>query len=226
MSLIEITAADGHRLSAYVARPDGEVRGAIVILQEIFGVNAHIRSVADQYAQAGYIAIAPAIFDRLERGVELGYDAESTQKARSYYEQIEVHAAVMDVEAAIALGRDEADNVAVVGYCFGGLLAWIAATRGNGLIAAVGYYGGGIPARLDTAPKVPMMLHFGAEDDHIPIETLSTITETYPEVEMFIYDGAGHGFNCSDRPSFALEASVAALARTLAFIEQAMQRGA
>ncbi len=222
---LKVSAQDGHELSAYVARPAGDAAGAIVVLQEIFGVNAHIRSVADRFAQEGYVAIAPALFDRIERGVELKYEGEDMQKAYRLLQKLSPETALLDVAAAFAKLRDESfDKVAVVGFCYGGFLTWLSATRGPALgltpKCCVGYYAGGIGSVAKENPSCPVLLHFGADDSHIGPEQVEAVREAHPEVEIFLYEGAEHGFNCDARGSFNPKQAEIARGRTLAFLKE------
>ena len=221
---LQVTAQDGHTLSAYIARPEGDPKGAVVVVQEIFGVNAHIRSVADRFAQEGYLALAPALFDRTERGVELKYEGEDMQKAYSLMQKLSPETALMDVAAAFTrLKQEGSSGVAVVGFCYGGLLAWLSATRGSafGLTpdCCVGYYAGGIGGVAKEEPNCPVLLHFGAEDSHIGPEQVQAVREAHPEVEIFLYEGAQHGFNCDARTSFNPEQARIAWERTLTFVK-------
>jgi carboxymethylenebutenolidase len=215
---IQLQAADGHTLDAYVAKPAGEPVAALVIIQEIFGVNGHIRDVADRYAKEGYLAIAPALFDRYERGVDLGYDEADREKAMSFMPKLNWDWFVADSEAAAEYGRKATGKkVGIVGYCLGGTVAWLASARLK-LDAAVGYYGGGIPKMIHEKPKAPTMLHFGLKDHHIPKDAVDKVGEAYPDVQIFWYD-ADHAFNNDRRPSFAPEAAQLAKERTLAFLK-------
>ena len=198
---VTLTAADGNELSAYVARPEGEPLGGLVVVQEIFGVNQHIRSVADGYAKDGFLAVAPALFDRMERGVELAYDGEDMQRARSFIPRLDVDKALADTVAAMEFAAsDSGKKVAVVGYCFGGTIAWLTAARHHPA-AAVSYYGGRIANYAEEKLNAPVMLHFGRRDAHIPAEEVERIHAAHPEVEIYWYD-AGHGFNCDARGSY------------------------
>ncbi|MCO4836035.1 MAG: dienelactone hydrolase family protein [Acidimicrobiaceae bacterium] len=209
-----LTASDGHTLDAYEVHPDGAT-ASMVVIQEIFGVNAHIRSVADGYAAQGYHVIAPAMFDRVERGVELGYDADGIEAGRGFAGQLGIEQSMLDVAAAIehvaATGP-----VGIVGYCYGGTIAWLAANA-TPVAAAVGYYGGGIHGGRDKAPAVPVMLHFGALDAHIPLDGVHEVAAMYPDVQVHVYDNADHGFNCDVRGSSHPESAAVALERTLEF---------
>ena len=216
---IELNGADGFRAGAYRAEPEGSARGGVVVIQEIFGVNAHIREVADGYARAGYLAIAPALFDRVERGVELGYDAAGMEAGIGFARgKLDIADAMTDLAAAID-AASEAGKVGVVGYCFGGLLTWLAACRLEGVAAASSYYGGGVPTQAELQPKCPVILHFGAHDAHIPVEQVEAFAAAHPESPVHVYD-ADHGFNCDHRPSFDSAASELALERTLAHFSE------
>jgi carboxymethylenebutenolidase len=214
--MTRLTASDGHELDAYEVHPDGAA-ASIVIVQEIFGVNAHIRSVVDRYASFGYRAIAPALFDRGERGVELGYDDAGRTRGIELVMPIAFDAAMLDVAAAV---EDVADTgpVAVIGYCFGGSVAWIAACD-LPIAAAVGYYGGQIHGMIDRQPKVPTMLHFGELDHGIPLDQVDAIAAAHPDVPVHVYTGADHGFNCDARATHDARSAAIALGRTLEFLE-------
>ena len=217
-----LSAEDGHRLSAYEAKPAGTPRGGLVIVQEIFGVNRHIRSVADGYAADGYDAIAPALFDRAERGVELSYEPGDREKGVALRKAIPTTQMLLDVAAAAAAVRG-AGKVGIVGYCLGGSLAWLAATRQQGFAAAVGYYGGLIAAHVGEEPFCPVMLHFGEEDRGISMSDVAKIkAQTDPaRVQVFTYPGAGHAFNRDDSEAAFHEASAQlARERTLAFVRE------
>jgi carboxymethylenebutenolidase len=215
---IELAAADGHKLASYVAEPQGEAKGAVVVIQEIFGVNHHIRSVADGYAAAGYRAVAPALFDRLRPGIELGYGPEDIAKGRDLRAEIPLEATLQDLQAAI----DEAakhGKVAVVGYCWGGSLAYLAATRLERVGCAIGYYGGMIAQHKDEMAKAPTILHFGETDQSIPMADVETVRKAHPDMSIFVYP-AGHGFNCDERGSYDAASAKLARERTLAFIAE------
>jgi carboxymethylenebutenolidase len=217
-SSITLTAADGFQSSAYVSEPAGTPRGAIVVLQEIFGVNAHIRSVADRYAAAGYLAIAPAAFDRIEKDVDLGYGPEDMKRGSALKAAVEAlppPGVLQDVQAAVDWAA-KAGKVGIVGYCWGGLLAWRAAEQVRGLSAAVSYYGGGMTAGSEPArtPKVPVMSHFGELDKHITLDSVKAFERKHPEVEVHLYQ-ADHGFNCDLRGAYNAGAAATALERSL-----------
>lgn len=212
---VRLSADDGHELDAYEARPDG-AGAAIVIVQEIFGVNAHIRSVVDRYAALGYHAIAPALFDRVERGVELDYDEAGIGRGREIAGQIAFEPAMLDVAAAV-VHASATGPVAVIGYCFGGSVAWLAANR-LPVTAAVGYYGGAIHGMLDQAPAAPILLHFGELDHAIPLDHVEAISGAYPDVPVHVYEGAQHGFGCDARASHDPISAAIALGRTVEFL--------
>ncbi|MEW5424210.1 dienelactone hydrolase family protein [Amorphus sp. 3PC139-8] len=221
---ITLTASDGHTLGAYVAKPapDFPRKGGVVVVQEIFGVNQHIREVCDWFANAGYEAVAPALFDRQEPGFESGYSEEEIQRARGFIANPDFDAFMRDTQAAKDYLAAKGP-VAVVGYCLGGSVAFASATRMHGLAAAVGYYGGQIVKMADEVPMCPTMLHFGETDHSIPMEDVETIKQKRPDVEIYVYP-AGHGFSCDHRGSFHAESARIAGERTLAFLEMHMGR--
>ncbi|MEA2833047.1 MAG: carboxymethylenebutenolidase [Methylobacteriaceae bacterium] len=215
---INLTAKDGATIGAYRSAPADEPKGGMVVLQEIFGVNHHIRAVADRYAAAGYLAIAPALFDRVEPGVELGYGEADRPRAMDIRGKTKLEETLADIEAAVALAA-AGGSVGVVGYCWGGTLAWAAATRLSGISAAVGYYGGGIAGMLNEQPRAPVMLHFGERDKHIPLSDVEKIRAAHPEIPVFVYP-ADHGFNCDERESYDAASAKEAQARTFAFFAE------
>ena len=216
---VKLHAADGFELDAYVAEPQVAVRGGVVVVQEIFGVNQHIRSVTDRFAKQGYFAIAPAIFDRVERNVDLGFDGPAMQHGISLARQLSMEDAVKDVDAALQYAAKATGKpAAVVGFCYGGTLAWLSATR-LAPAAAVGYYGGYIANFASETPKVPVMLHFGKHDDHIPAADVAKVASAHPEVEIYWYD-TGHAFNNDMRSSYNEHAANEAMTRTLTFLNQ------
>jgi carboxymethylenebutenolidase len=217
-STITLRAADGFESSAYLSHPPGTPKGAIVVLQEIFGVNAHIRAVADGYAAAGYLAIAPSTFDRVERGVQLGYGSDDMAQGvrlKAAVEALSAPGVLQDIQAAVDHVAS-AGKVGIVGYCWGGLLVWRAAEQVRGLSAAVAYYGGGMTVGSEPArrPAVPTMGHFGEQDTHIPVESVQAFEQAHPEVEVHLY-AAHHGFNCDQRASYEAGAAAKALERSL-----------
>lgn len=221
--MIELTAADGHTFPAYVAQPIGNPRGGLVVLQEIFGVNSHIRAVADGYAADGYFVVAPATFSRVQTGVELGYteaDMGTGFGLKTAVEALPAPGVMADIQAAID-DAAQGGKVGIVGYCWGGLLTWRAACMLNGLSAAVPYYGGGMTGEADAsrAPQVPVMAHFGDQDHWIPLDTVEAFKKAQPGVTVHVYN-ANHGFNCDQRGSYNEAAAKLARERTVAFLAQ------
>jgi carboxymethylenebutenolidase len=216
--MIELEAKDGHKFEVYRARPDGDIRPGLVVIQEIFGVNSHIRNVTDRFAAQGFDALAPALFDRAERRVEIGYQPADIERGRAVRAQISTDEALLDVDAAIQLLAQTGRPVAVVGYCWGGSLVWAAATRLPGLSAAVSYYGGQVAEMADEQPTCPVMLHFGETDQSIPMEQVETIRAKHPALALFTY-AAGHGFSCDERASFDAPSAELAFERTVAFLK-------
>ncbi|MDE1155179.1 MAG: dienelactone hydrolase family protein [Acidobacteriaceae bacterium] len=221
---VKLKAADGHELAGYVARPEGAVRGGVVVVQEIFGVNPSIRGVADWLAKEGFVAIAPAIFDRFEPGIELGYDEAGMQKAFALYPQLKAENTLQDVAAAFKHIEGEGKGTAVLGFCYGGLTSWLSATRGPkfGFTPActVGYYAGGVGSVATETPVCPAMLHFGLSDDHIGPEQVKAVRDAHPAVEIYEYEGAGHAFANPMRPSYVPAAAKLADERSLAFLHK------
>jgi len=217
-SHVTLAAADGFQCDAYVSEPAHAPKGAVVVLQEIFGVNSHIRAVADRYAAAGYLAVAPATFDRVERGVQLGYLPEDQKRGaglKAAVQALPTPGVLQDIQAAVDFAA-RSGKVGIVGYCWGGLLAWRSAAQVRGLAAAVSYYGGGMTAGDEPArrPRVPTMAHFGELDTHIPLDSVKAFEKAHPEVEVHLYD-ANHGFNCDQRGAYNAGAAATALERTL-----------
>lgn len=220
---LNLKATDGHELSGYVARPEGEPIGALVLVQEIFGINDHIRGVADGYAKDGFLVIAPALFDRFERGVELKYEGEDAKRANEFWKKLNPDIALIDIAAAYDEARKAEKGIGVLGYCFGGLMSWLTATRGETLkmqpSCCVGYYPGGIEKYAKEEPSCPVLLNFGADDTHIGKDQVEAVRSAHPEVEIFVYEGAGHGFNCDARSSYNPQAATLARERTLRFLK-------
>jgi len=220
--MIELTASDGHKLGAYRADPAGEnagkPRGGIVVIQEIFGVNSHVKSLADGFAADGYLAIAPAMFDRVEKNFDVGYQPEDMARGRDVRAKVPNDAALKDAEAAIK-AASSGGKVGIVGYCWGGTIAWLAAGKLSGITCSVPYYGGGILADAELAPKVPVMGHFGDKDAHIPVDGVKKLAAKYPQQQIFIY-AADHGFNCDQRGSYNAPAAKQARGRTLDFLRK------
>jgi carboxymethylenebutenolidase len=215
---ITLKAKDGFSFSAYRADPEGKPRGAMVVIQEIFGVNHHIKSVADRYAALGYVAIAPYVFDRAEKNFDAGYDQPSMERGRGARGKISTEALLMDTQAAIDTVKS-AGKVGIVGYCMGGSVAFLSACRLDGLACAVGYYGGQIAQTPEEKPRVPTMLHFGDQDQSIPLTDVEKIRKGQPGMPIFVYK-AGHGFHCDERASFNAEAAQVAACRSQEFFQK------
>lgn len=220
---VKLKADDGHELGAYVAAPEKEPVGAIVVVQEIFGVNKSIRGVADHYAKEGFVAIAPALFDRFERNLELGYGEADMKKAFGLYPKLEPNVSLLDIAAAFHHVKQAGKPTGVLGFCYGGLTTWLSATRGETLRmqpdCCVGYYPGGVGKVAAEEPVCPVLLHFGAADDHIGKDQVDAVRTAHPDVEIYLYDGAGHAFANPDRPSYNAAAAALADARSLAFLK-------
>jgi carboxymethylenebutenolidase len=214
---LNLTAADGHQLSAWKDGPDDAKRG-LVVVQEIFGVNGHMRHVCAAFAAAGYAVVAPALFDRAQRGIELGYTPDDVARGRDLRAKVPDEGVVADITAAAAALSGK--KLGVVGYCWGGTVAWWGATRTTRFNAAVGWYGGGIAATRTEAPHCPVQLHFGEKDAGIPLSDVETIRAAQPKLEIFVYPGAQHGFGCDERPSYDAPSANIALARTLTFFSR------
>jgi carboxymethylenebutenolidase len=220
---ITLTASDGFKFGGYRADPAGSPKGAIVVIQEIFGVNHHIRSVCDRVADAGYVAIAPSIFDRTEPNFQCGYTPDEIANARKFIANPDWGAMLRDTQAAIDAAKGNGP-IGIVGFCLGGSIAYAAATKLSGLSAAVGYYGGAVVRFADDKPTVPTQLHFGEKDAGIPLTDVETIKSKRPEVEVFIYPGAQHGFHCDERGSYDKTSAEIAWPRSLAFFAKHMKK--
>jgi carboxymethylenebutenolidase len=214
-TMMSLKAADGHELSGYKAGPDTASCGLLVI-QEIFGVNGHIRNICDRFAAEGFSVIAPALFDRAERDVQLGYTQDDIQAGLALRAKITEADAIADIAAAAAALGDK--PAGIIGYCWGGTLVWQAASRTKIFKAGVGWYGGGIPAAKDATLNCPVQLHFGETDHGIPLEGVEAVRQAHPEVEVFVYEGAGHGFGCDQRSSYDARAYAKAQERSLTFL--------
>ena len=214
---IKLTASDGHQFDGYFAMPSGTPRGGLVVIQEIFGVNRHMRSVTDRFAADGYVALAPALFDRVERNVDVGYDEAGYTKGRTVRQRVTYDQAMRDAGASVA-HLQRFGKVGIVGYCWGGNIAWLAACR-LPVAAAVGYYGSDVANLLNETPKAPVMLHFGEKDPYIPVESVARIRAAAPTVPVHTYP-AGHGFNCEERKDYDAASADLARERTLAFFAE------
>jgi carboxymethylenebutenolidase len=210
-----IMARDGHEFQAYLAAPAGKPRGAVVVLQEIYGVNAHIRAVTDSYASEGYTAIAPALFDRVRRGIQLGYTAQDKTQGMGTVQQLQPEETIKDIAAAIAVVKSSG-RVGTVGFCWGGRWSYIAACE-LPIACAVVYYGK-VTDQLNKQPRRPVMYHFGSLDKSIPVSDTEKIAAAHPESPLYLYEGAEHGFNCDQRPTYNPEAAALARQRTLKFL--------
>jgi carboxymethylenebutenolidase len=216
-----LMARDGHEFNAWLAAPSGPARGALVVAQEVFGVNRHIRNVADSFAAEGYLAIAPCLFDRIRRGIELGYSEADVQQGRGYRLQIPKEKTLLDLSACINVIK-HSGRVSVIGYCWGGTLAYIAACE-LPVFCAVSYYGGQIKDHLDKSPRRPVMYHFGERDPHIPPSDVDRIRAADPNGIFHLYP-ADHGFNCDERATYDAPSATLARQRTLQFIAAQMER--
>jgi carboxymethylenebutenolidase len=222
---IKLKADDGQELGAYVATPAQEPIGALVVVQEIFGVNKSIQKVADDYSAAGFLAIAPALFDRFEPNVQLGYGEADMKKAFSYfYPKLEPNVSLLDIAAAFHHVKQAGKATGVLGFCYGGLMSWLSATRGENVRmqpdCCVGYYPGGIGKVATEEPVCPVMLHFGGADDHIGKDQVDAVRAAHPEVEIYLYEGAVHAFANPDRPSYNAQAAALADERSMAFLRK------
>ena len=216
-----LTAADKHQLGAYRADPKGAPKGGIVVIQEIFGVNNHIRNVCDRFAEEGYVAVAPALFDRTQRDFQSGYSPPEIEKARGFIANPDWDAMLRDTDAAIK-DLKSVGPLAIVGFCMGGTIAFLASTRLSGLSAAVCYYGGRIVAFAGEKPKCPVQMHFGEKDQSIPLTDVETIKQKRPDCEIYVYKDAGHGFHCDERASYHQGSAAVAWERTREFLKKQM----
>lgn len=214
--MIELTAADGHKFSAYRSDPAGKPKGALIVIMEIFGVNSHIKAVTDAYAADGYLAIAPASFDRVQRGLDVGYTPADIEIARPLMQKMKMEDAIKDVAAALNEVKS-AGKVGIVGYCWGGTCAWKSASSVPGLSAAISYYGGGVPGLIGEKPLCPVMFHWGETDGSIPLDKAKEVAAAHANQIHYFYP-AGHGFNCDQRGSYNAESSKLARTRTLEFL--------
>jgi carboxymethylenebutenolidase len=220
---LKLTASDNFKLGAYRAEPKTTPKGAVVVVQEIFGVNHHIRAVCDRLAGEGYLAIAPSIFDRIEPDFTSGYSPDEIAIARKFVANPDWAAMLRDTQAAIDAVRD-VGPVGIIGFCLGGSIAYAAATKLSGLTAAIGYYGGAVVRFADDKPKVPTQLHFGEKDAGIPLTDVETIKAKRPDVEIFVYPGAQHGFHCDERASYDKASADMAWPRSMAFFAEHLKK--
>ena len=216
---IELKASDGHKLAAYLAEPSGRARGGVVVIPEVFGVNSHIKAVAEGYAADGYRAVSPAMFDRAQRNYDTGYSQPEIEAGVAIMQKLDWKQSMLDVEAAIAEAK-KAGKVGIVGYCYGGTVSWVAAARAGGLACSAPYYGGGMPGFIGEKPKCPTLCHFGEQDQSPTLEQSKAIAAAHPEMTAHFYAGAGHGFNCDQRGSWNADAAKLARSRTLEFFRE------
>ena len=217
---ISLTASDGHKLDAYKATPSGTPKGGLVVVQEIFGINGQIRRTADYFAKQGFVAVAPALFDRVGKGIELGYNETDFGKGRETRGKITDEWITADIGAAVKEAAS-GGKVSVIGFCFGGYATYVAACTVDGVSAAMPFYGGGIAAKIgDLKPKCPVQFHFGDKDAAIPLNDLQTIRDALQDSPLYVYDDSGHGFTCDDRDSFNPGATERAFARALEWVGQ------
>ena len=215
-NMIQLTAADGHKFSAYRSEPKGKPKGALVVIMEIFGVNSHIKRVTDEYAGDGYLAIAPAMFDRVQPGLDIGYTPPDIEIGRGIMQKMKLDDALKDVTAAMQ-NVASAGKTGIVGYCWGGTVAWKSACNLAGLACAAPYYGGGIPGLIKEQPKCPVMFHWGETDQSIPLDKAKEVAAAHKNQTHYFYP-AGHGFNCEQRGSYNADSSKLARTRTLEFL--------
>jgi len=216
---IELKTSDGHKLAAYVAQPAGKPRGGVVVIPEIFGVNSHIQQTTDGFAADGYLAVSPAMFDRVQRNYDTGYSQPEIQAGVAIMQKLDWKQAMLDVEAAIGEAK-RGGKVGIVGYCFGGTVSWVAAAQAKGLACSVPYYGGGMAGFINEKPKVPTMCHFGEQDQSPTLAQAKEIVAAHPSITAHFYAGAGHGFNCDQRGSWNAEAAKLARSRTIEFFRK------
>ena len=214
---IKVTASDGHILDVYLAQAQGSPKGGIVLVQEIFGVNCHMKSVADHYASEGYLVGVPSLFDRVESNIRLCYNSEDVIHGRELKESVGNENPLLDIQATLNIVKS-AGKVAVIGYCWGGTLTWLSACQVPGFSAAASYYGGGIGALAFMQPKCPTIFHFGENDPVIPFTDIDTLKLAQPKCPIYLYP-AGHGFNCEQRGGFHSSSSKIALERTIEHVE-------
>ena len=217
-NFISLKSDDGHELDAYLSLPKNPINASLVIVQEIFGVNEHIKNVSDYYSKNGFAVIAPAMFDRVKKNISLNYTSEGVSEGREYMENIDWDDSILDIKAAASFIR-KYGNVGLCGYCWGGSVAWLSSIRESNINVAVGYYGGRIIDFVEEKPGIPVMLHFGDLDSGIPIKDVEKIKKHHPEIPIFRYSYADHGFNCDMRPSYHKESSELAFERTINFLK-------
>ncbi len=220
---VSLIASDHHKLGGYRADPQGTPKGGLVVVQEIFGVNHHIRAVCDRLAALGYVAVAPAVFDRFVRDFECGYTPDEIAHARSYLGNLNWDHMVADMSAAVGALKG-VGPLGTIGFCMGGTAAFLAACRIPGLSAAVAFYGGMIGKFAEEKPKCPMQMHFGEKDEGIPLSTVEEIKKKQPQAEIYTYPGAPHGFYCDERASYRKDAGDLAWSRTKEFLARHLNK--
>ena len=216
-SWIRLTAADGHTFDAWRDGPE-DAEHCLVLGMEIFGVNSHIRYACAQFAAEGFQVIAPALLDRAERDVEMGYSQDELQRGFDLRARTPAEGVLLDMRAARA--AFDRPRVGTIGYCWGGRVAWWGACRSEDFAACVAWYGGGIALDKDETPHCPVQMHFGEHDHSIPLSDVEAIRAAQPGVEIFVYGGAQHGFGCEERPTFDPPSYELAQTRTLAFFRE------
>ena len=220
---VTLTSSDGFKLDAYRADPKGTPKGAVVVIQEIFGVNHHIKAVTDRLAAEGYVAIAPAVFDRMQKNFETGYTPDDIAVARAMVGKADFPAMLRDTQAAIDAVKG-VGKVGITGFCMGGTIVFLATAQLSGLSAGVAYYGGQIAKNVDQKPKTPIMMHFGEKDAGIPMPDVDTIKAKHPTAEIFVYPGAQHGFHCDERASYDKKSADEAWPRTMDFFAKHLKK--
>ena len=222
---ITLTAADGFELGAYRADPEGPARGGLVVIQEIFGVNVHIRDLCDRFAEVGYLAVAPAVYDRFEKDFQVGYEPDDMAAGRALKDKgnAAMDDVVADVEAARLVAAEATGRTGITGFCWGGVVTWVAACRLD-FQAASSYYGGGILPYVEETPNCPTLLHFGEHDAGIPLADVAEIGKAHPACDIHIHD-ADHGFHCDMRASFSPHAAQVASVHTFRLFDAHVATG-
>ena len=215
---IKATASDGHEFDIYLAQSKGSPRGGVVLIQEIFGVNNHIKNVAEKFSSNGYLVGAPSLFDRVQPDIQLGYSTEDIRRGRELKDNLGNEKPLIDIIATLKIVRS-AGRVAIVGYCWGGTLAWLSACHVDGFNAAISYYGGGIGQLLSIEPRCPSIFHFGEQGNAIPVAEINSLKQAHPECPIYLYP-ASNGFNCEQRDSFHSTSSAIAFERTIQHLDK------
>ncbi len=218
-NMIQLASADGHKFNAYRAEPNGKARGALVVVQEIFGVNKHIKELADGFAAEGYLSIAPAFFERKEKNFDRGYTQADIDAGRTIAMALDWNNTMKDLQVAIDNVKS-AGKVGIIGYCWGGTTSWVAACRANGLSCSLPFYGGGVANMTGEKPKVPVQFHWGHNDHAIPLADVWKIEKEHPTAESYVYADAGHGFTCDHRGSYHEPSKILSRQRAIAFLHK------